>query len=152
MKQSRIIPRFVEFIPTKLEEGILYISEKYGTAIHKCCCGCGQEVVTPLSPAQWQLRRSGDSVTLSPSIGNWNFRCKSHYWIKQNDVVWSGSMPDRQIRLVQERDRRDLESFTKQSNLRKLGKETNLPEQNKRPDEKSKLGIWQKFLDWLNRF
>jgi hypothetical protein len=152
MKQSRIIPKLVELIPTQVEEGVLYISEKYGTAIHKCCCGCGQEVVTPLSPVQWQLHRVGESVTLSPSIGNWNFRCKSHYWIRQNRVEWAGSMKEQQIRLVQKRDRLDLENFTKQSNLRKLGKATNLPEQDKKTDEKSKRGIWQNFLDWVKKF
>jgi hypothetical protein len=149
VKQTRITPKFVELIPTHLEVGVLYISEKYGTAIHKCCCGCGQEVVTPLSTAQWQLRRAGDTVTLSPSIGNWNFCCRSHYWIRQNRVEWAGSMSERQIRFVQERDHRDLENFTKQSNLRKLSKATNLPEQNKKPDDKSKRGIWQRLLDWL---
>jgi len=58
-------------------------------------------------------------------------------------------MSERQIRFVQERDHRDLENFTKQSNLRKLSKATNLPEQNKKPDDKSKRGIWQRLLDWL---
>lgn len=57
-------------------------------------------------------------TTLSPSIGNWNFRCRSHYWIRQNRVEWVGSMTERQIRLVQDRDRCDIESFTKQPNLR----------------------------------
>jgi len=148
VKQSRLVPQFIEMIPTQLEDGVLYISEKYGTAIHKCCCGCGHEVVTPLSPAQWQLRRNGDAVTLSPSIGNWNFNCRSHYWIRQNRVEWAGSMTERQIRLVQERDRRDIESFTKQTNLRKFSK----PVPNIKPDEKSKRGIWQQFLDWLTKF
>ncbi len=152
MKQSRLVPQFIEMIPTQLEDGVLYISEKYGTAIHKCCCGCGHEVVTPLSPAQWQLRRNGDAVTLSPSIGNWNFNCRSHYWIRQNRVEWAGSMTERQIRLVQERDRRDIESFTKQTNLRKFSKDRTLPLPNIKPDEKSKRGIWQQFLDWLTKF
>ncbi len=148
MKQSKLVPQFIELIPAKLEDGILYISEKYGTAIHKCCCGCGHEVVTPLSPAQWQLRRIGDTVTLSPSIGNWNFNCRSHYWIRQNRVEWAGSMTERQIRLVQERDRRDIESFAKQSNLRKFSK----PVPNIKPDEKLKRRIWQQLLDWLTKF
>lgn len=152
MKQSSIIPKFVEYIPTQLEDRVLYISEKYETAIHKCCCGCGQEVVTPLSPVQWQLRRAGDKVTLSPSIGNWNFRCRSHYWIKQNCVEWAGSMTDRQISLVQERDCRDIESFTRQSNLRKFGKATDQSTPNIKAEEKLKHGLWQRLLAWLSRF
>lgn len=42
-------PEFVEYMPDELREGILYISMKYGTAIHLCACGnCGQQTVTPL--------------------------------------------------------------------------------------------------------
>lgn len=149
MKQSRITPRFVELIPTHLEDGVLYISEKHGIVIHKCCCGCGQEVVTPLSPAQWQVRRAGDKVTLSPSIGNWNFRCRSHYWIKQNHVEWAGSMTDRQIRLVQERDRRDLQKLTQQSNVRKFGHETVAGYQNQNNAKKANRGLWQRLLNWF---
>ncbi|MGH9616995.1 MAG: DUF6527 family protein [Acidobacteriaceae bacterium] len=59
------------------------------TVIHRCCCGCGNEVVTPLSPTDWQFTFDGRSITLYPSIGNWGFECKSHYWIKSNSVQWS---------------------------------------------------------------
>lgn len=59
---------------------------KYCTAVHKCICGCGNEVVTPLSPTDWELTYNGKSVSLYPSIGNWNFDCKSHYWIIKNEI------------------------------------------------------------------
>lgn len=59
---------------------------EYGTAIHKCVCGCGNEVVTPFSPTDWELNFNGKSVSLSPSIGNWSFKCQSHYWIVKNKV------------------------------------------------------------------
>ena len=78
--------KFVELIPDVIEDGVLYISLKYCTAIHKCVCGCGNEVVTPISPTDWQLTFDGKSVSLSPSIGNWNFECRSHYWIKNNNI------------------------------------------------------------------
>ena len=84
MKEIKFI--FVEFIPEKIEEGVLYISTQYCTAIHKCICGCGNEVVTPLSPTDWELRFDGKTVSLSPSIGNWNFKCKSHYFITKNEI------------------------------------------------------------------
>ena len=119
MKQTIVTPQFVEFMPRELKDGKLYISEKYGTAIHKCCCGCGQEVVTPLSPAKWRLRRQGDAVTLYPSIGNWNFPCQSHYWIRQNRVEWARPMSEQQIRRIQERDRRDSQCYIEQVNGRK---------------------------------
>ena len=50
MKIDKLRPEFVEYIPTVLEEGILYISMKYATAVHLCACGCRQKVVTPISP------------------------------------------------------------------------------------------------------
>ena len=78
--------KFVEFIPDVIEEGILYVSNDYCTAIHKCICGCGNEVVTPLSPTDWEVAFDGKTITLSPSIGNWNFECKSHYWITRSRI------------------------------------------------------------------
>ena len=46
MKRNRIAHEFVEFIPEKLEEGVVYVSFEYATAMHLCCCGCGREVST----------------------------------------------------------------------------------------------------------
>jgi hypothetical protein len=78
--------KFVEFIPDVIEEGILYVSIDYCTAIHKCICGCGNEVVTPLSPTDWEIIFDGKTISLSPSIGNWSFECKSHYWITKSRI------------------------------------------------------------------
>lgn len=81
--------KFVEYIPDQLEDGTIYISMTYATAAHRCCCGCGNEVITPLSPTDWALTYDGMSISLNPSIGNWNFVCKSHYWIIRNKVRWA---------------------------------------------------------------
>lgn len=81
--------QFVEYVPEQLEPGVLYVSIPYATVVHKCCCGCRQEVVTPLSPTDWELTFDGNTVSLDPSIGNWNFPCQSHYWIKRNRVHWA---------------------------------------------------------------
>ncbi len=83
--------KFVEQIPDVISPGILYVSMDYATAIHSCACGCGNEVVTPLSPSDWKLLYDGETVTLKPSIGNWNFRCRSHYWITNNKIVDASS-------------------------------------------------------------
>ncbi len=89
---SRVITlthEFVEFIPDALEEGRLYVSIPYATVAHKCCCGCGREVVTPLSPTDWKLIFNGQTISLDPSIGNWSFPCQSHYWIRNGRVRWA---------------------------------------------------------------
>lgn len=80
---------FVEFIPREIEEGILYISIEYCTTAHLCVCGCGNKVVTPLAPTSWRLTFDGKSVSLYPSIGNWNFDCQSHYWISNNEIEYA---------------------------------------------------------------
>lgn len=94
---SFLTPEFVEFIPSVLDEGKLYISETYATASHNCCCGCGQRVVTPLNPTGWRLTVRQGLVSLYPSIGNWAFPCQSHYWIEQNKIRWSYQMTDEEI-------------------------------------------------------
>jgi hypothetical protein len=99
MRQTYITHQLVEFIPEHLGEGVLYISQQYRTAAHLCCCGCGKEIITPLTPTDWALRIDEGKVTLSPSIGNWSLACQSHYWIKRNKVVWAGKMSQRQIEL-----------------------------------------------------
>ena len=79
---------FVEFIPEDMKEGTIYVSIPYATAAHRCCCGCGGEVFTLLSPTDWKLTFDGQSISLHPSIGNWSFACQSHYWIERNAVKW----------------------------------------------------------------
>ncbi len=80
---------FVEYIPKELDDRTLYVSIEFATVVHKCCCGCGQEVVTPLSPTDWKLIYDGQSISLDPSIGNWSFECQSHYWIQHSKVIWA---------------------------------------------------------------
>ena len=39
MKREIILKHeFVEFIPDKLEDGIVYVSIPYATVAHECCC------------------------------------------------------------------------------------------------------------------
>jgi hypothetical protein len=97
--------KFVEFIPDHLEDKVLYISIAFCTAIHKCACGCGNEVVTPFSPTDWKLIFDGKSVSLNPSIGNWNFECQSHYWIKNNKIVFAHKWNQTEINLCRQVDK-----------------------------------------------
>lgn len=90
---------FVETIPDELEEGVLYISTRFRVIMHSCCCGCKNKVVTPLSPVRWKMTFDGKTISLSPSIGNWNFSCKSHYWIQNSEVEWAENWTSNKIKL-----------------------------------------------------
>lgn len=94
---EKLSPCFVEFIPHDLDSGVLYISMKYATTSHLCCCGCLNRVVLPLHPTDWWLKFNGKGVTMRPSVGNWGFRCRSHYLITDNMVRWAGAWDDEEI-------------------------------------------------------
>jgi hypothetical protein len=96
-KQATFQHQFVEFIPEDLAEGTLYVSMGFATVVHKCCCGCGKEVVTPLSPTDWKLIFDGETISLEPSIGNWSFDCRSHYWIRRSKVRWAHRLSQEEI-------------------------------------------------------
>ena len=98
--------RFVDQIPDLLEDNVIYVSIPYCTAIHKCICGCGMEVVTPLSPTDWKFTFDGKSISLFPSIGNWSFDCRSHYWIKQNQVILAASWDEDEVASGRKKDRK----------------------------------------------
>lgn len=119
MRISTLQPRHVEYIPDELEDGVLYISERFRTCSHRCCCGCGEEVVTPLSPAEWTLTTDGSTASLWPSIGNWDYACQSHYVIRRNQVIWAKSMTAKQIAGVQRRDSIDLKRMVEWENCQK---------------------------------
>lgn len=107
MKAQRVTFEFVELMPPALEAGVVYISMPFATASHLCLCGCGEKVVTPFSPTDWKMTFDGDSISISPSIGNWDFVCKSHYWISNNNVHWAPAWSREQV--LQAREREDLE-------------------------------------------
>ncbi len=100
-------PRFVEEIPDSLDDGVLYVSLRFTTAIHLCASGCRSQVVTPLRPGQWRLIFDG-AVTLRPSIGNWSLACRSHYVINRNRVVWLRSWSDAEVFEARRRAARGL--------------------------------------------
>ena len=103
MSTKRLEPSFVEFVPTDLDQGTLYVSMTYATASHLCACGCGERVVTPLGPADWTLRFDG-AVSLAPSVGNGQFACGSHYIIRNDTVIWCRPMTATDARATHERD------------------------------------------------
>lgn len=111
MRIGHFRPQFVESVPETLDAGVLYVSMSLASVIHLCACGCGQEVITPLSPTDWKLCFDGENVTLDPSIGNWSFRCRSHYWVRGGVVQWSSSWSDRQIAAGRAYDREQKNAY-----------------------------------------
>ena len=111
MRRDSLVHEFVDGIPTDLDEGTLYVSIRYRTAVHLCACGCGNKVVTPIKPARWHLSYNGETVSLSPSIGNWQFPCRSHYWIRDDGVCWAGPWTADEVEAGRDRDARQLGEY-----------------------------------------
>lgn len=149
---NSIRPEFVDFIPALLSPGVLYISERYRTASHLCACGCGEKILTPLSPTDWQLISRGRHVSLYPSIGNWNYACRSHYWIRRNKIVWSGRMSATSIARIQERDRLDKARYVEQRNRQKLARSTAPEARLNLTNRKSPSLPWRRVVNWIARF
>lgn len=128
----------MEFIPDVLDDGVIYVSLTYGTVSHCCCCGCGREVVTPLTPTDWRLIFDGETVSLYPSVGNWDFPCRSHYWIRRNRVEWAEDWSDWQVDAATAKDRMLKSHFY------------GSPSHGDDADEKSETrgGFWSQFWKW----
>jgi hypothetical protein len=152
VKVATLKPQYVDFMPKALEDGVLYISEKYSTAVHKCCCGCGEKVVTPLKPTEWSLSVVKDAVTLSPSIGNWSFPCQSHYWIRNNRVEWSGMMAKSTIERNRRRDQVAKQKHFEQVNAKLVEKPpVSSPLVSMPPvgEALKPVAMWRTLLNWL---
>jgi hypothetical protein len=146
-KIESLTTEFLDSIPVDLDCGVLYISMKYSTAIHKCCCGCKNEVVTPLSPTDWKLIFDGRTVSLEPSIGNWNFPCRSHYFITGNQVRWVPQWSEERVSAG-----RAYNVYNKENNYSK----TEVPSTNDtlvtvstQKGIKSKESFWMRLKKWL---
>ncbi len=109
MRASQMDVQFVKSFPQQLELEVLYVSSHFSTAAHSCACGCGREVITPLSPAQWVLTFDG-SASLWPSIGSWTLPCQSHYVIDHGSIRWARDFSHDEIRRNQTADERVLEA------------------------------------------
>jgi hypothetical protein len=150
MKQVCFRHEVVDSIPEKLQANILYVTADEDVAGHLCACGCGREVITPLSPTDWSITFDRRGATLFPSIGNWAFPCRSHYFIRDGDVVWARDMSDKAIAQGRQRDsarkKRYYERLSKPPTMpRAPGIESLPPQQTTQPS-----GV-QRLLAWLKR-
>lgn len=84
-------------MPKELKSGVLYVSKEFKTAAHLCACGCGAKIRTPLTPTEWSLEETECGPTLRPSVGNWQQKCQSHYWIIRGDIIRADKWSPEQI-------------------------------------------------------
>jgi hypothetical protein len=96
--------RFVRSAPDRLDDGVLYVSMEHAAVLHLCPCGCGHQVVLELAPRHYTLSYDGIGVTLAPSVGNWSFPCRSHYFIRDNRVVWAEKWTDARVATARARE------------------------------------------------
>lgn len=95
MTQFRV--ELVEDMPGLLETSILYVSEIHETAAHLCACGCRSKIRTPLGPTEWSFWMGPNGPSLSPSIGNWQRPCQSHYFINDGAIEWAPKWSPAQV-------------------------------------------------------
>jgi hypothetical protein len=85
------------------------------SAVASACSSASAETVPilpkPISPAQWHLVFDGESVSLTPSIGNWQFPCRPHYWISHNQIRWARQWTDEEVAEGRFRDTQDLDDY-----------------------------------------
>ena len=143
MSISSLEPVFIDQFPEALVAGTIYVSMVCGTAVHACCCGCGRKVFTPFGATDWKLIFDGDTVTLDPSIGNWNFPCQSHYWIVRNEIRWATRWSQAQIDAVREFDRERKRSVSHNS-----GPPASTPVENER-DIARPRGLLSRLRGWF---
>lgn len=105
MNQGRFEHEMVDSIPDVLLPNTLYVTTDQDVAGHLCACGCGHEVITPLSPTDWSISFGRRGANLLPSIGNWAFPCRSHYFIRDGAVDWAPNMSDKAIEQGRRRDK-----------------------------------------------
>lgn len=95
---DQLRPIFVEMMPDfdVIEAGEIWISHKHRTVNLRCPCGCGDLTVLSLHPSRWHVCFDGKTVSLEGPTGGsvWsNSGCGSHYWIRNNAVVWAPRIP-----------------------------------------------------------
>lgn len=142
----KLTHQFVEYVPDDLDDGVLYISITFATATHRCCCGCGKEVVTPLTPTDWTLIFDGENISLTPSIGNWSFACRSHYWIRRNQVVWAPGWSESQIVSGRLRD-----AIAKQEHFGANVNPNSATSIEASESREKADGLWGRFKQWILR-
>lgn len=153
MRHQTLAHRFVRNVPRELDPGVLYISMDYATAVHSCCCGCGGRVVTPFTPTDWRMTFDGESISLHPSLGNWNQKCRSHYVIQRNRVLVAGAWSTAQVEAERRRDKSAKAAHYSQLSDTQFGvaftAESNASNTATNVEVRPTPNIWSRFKAWL---
>ena len=128
---SNIKLQYVESMPKEIVPDTLYVSERFQVAVHQCACGCGEKVVTPLGPTEWSFTEEKGKPSLNPSIGNWQFPCRSHYWVTDGEIQWSYQWTDEEIIHGRKKEQERREAY--------LNQKTNA----------SRKSLLKRFIEWL---
>lgn len=106
---QRFVLQKVQYMPTELEPGVLYVAKAFGATAHLCACGCGTIVRTPLN--RWSLTESKAGPSLYPSIGNWQEACRSHYLIVRGRVRWADTWTPEQVAAGRQSEEQRLRAY-----------------------------------------
>lgn len=147
IRHSSLEHRFVQHIPDSLEPGVLYVSMEYATAAHSCCCGCREEVVTPFTPTDWTMTFNGETISLRPSIGNWNLPCRSHYVIERGQAIEARPWSNEQIAAERKRDQTAKARYYDTPEPIKTVEPILAPI----PASEDSLHLWSRIKHWLSK-
>lgn len=93
---TKIVRQDVERLPQEPLESILYVSQEHEITMHLCACGCGHKVVTFLGDGH-QVYGDNEFPTVLPSIGVWDAKCRSHYFIDSGKILWANKFSEAEI-------------------------------------------------------
>lgn len=149
--QVRFRQEVVDSVPEVLQANILYVTKDGDVAGHLCACGCMREVITPLSPTDWSISFDRRGASLYPSIGNWAFPCRSHYFIRDGAVVWARNMSENAIAAGRQRDKASKQKYYDQRNNSPTASATPLPKPLKEVSPSVGQSLLQKWRAWWRR-
>ena len=95
-----------------------------------------------------QVTFDGESVTLNPSVGNWNQDCRSHYVIERNRVIECGQWSDAHVEAERRRDKRAKAAYYDQATASaRLDAKPTAPT----GDTAKTSGLWSRFRAWFSK-
>lgn len=151
MNQVLFAHEEVASLPEMLQANILYVTTDRDVAGHLCACGCGREVITPLSPTDWRITFGGSGPSLHPSIGNWSFPCRSHYIIKSGSAIWAEDMSDNAVSQGRQRDKANKRRYYGRRKVPLAPLAPSTPELPQTTSPANGLSAGGKWLTWWKR-